>query len=49
MNQVMVMPAEQHEVIQIGLASVCPVFYMVPIYEFVIRAARESAAFVAHA
>ena len=49
MNQVMVMPAEQNQVIQVGLSAICPVFYVVPIHVFVVRTARETASCVSEA
>ena len=49
MNQVVVMPAEQNQVIQVGLSAICPVFYVVSIDKLVIGATRESTSFVSHA
>jgi hypothetical protein len=49
MHQVMMTPAKQNQVVQISLSAVSPVLYVMPIHEFVIRTARETAAFVSHA
>ena len=44
MNKVMVMSAEQHQVIQAGFAAIGPVFDVMPIDESAVCAPREAAA-----
>lgn len=45
-NQVVMMAAEHHEVVQTRFAAVCPVLYMVPIDKPGVGAAREATALV---
>ncbi len=43
MNQMMMMSTEQHQVVQTGFTTVCPVNDVVPVDELVIGATRETA------
>ncbi len=42
-NQVMMVPAEKYEVLQAGLAAICPVDDVMAIHESIVVAARETA------
>ena len=42
-HQVMMMPAKQYQVVEASLATIGPVFYMVPIDKSGVGAAREAA------
>ena len=45
-NQVMMVPAEKYEILQAGLAAVCPVDNVMAIHETIVVAAWKSAAAV---
>ena len=48
-NEVMMVPAEQYQVVQAGFTPVGPVFYVMPIEESGVRAARKAATAVPNA
>jgi len=43
MNQPVVMPAEQYEVVETGVTAIGPMLYVVSVNEMLVRTAREAA------